>query len=92
MPEPTTSSIMTYLVTQGVLGVACLILGLVVWKLYNKTERLEKEKSDLMELRRVDALEAFNKIVEVVENNSQTNRLLTEKIELGKEVSSRGRR
>jgi hypothetical protein len=77
----------TYLLTQGVLGVAVLVLGYVVAKLYNKTERLEKEKTDLMEARRVDTVQTLEKVTEVMQTNSQTNRLLAEKIEAGKQSS-----
>lgn len=77
----------TYLLTQGVLGVAVLVLGYVVAKLYNKTERLEKEKTDLMEARRVDTIQTLEKVTEVMQTNSQTNRLLAEKIEAGKQSS-----
>lgn len=77
----------TFLLTQGVLGVAVLVLGYVVSKLYNKTERLEKEKTDLMEARRVDTVQTLEKVTEVMQTNSQTNRLLAEKIEAGKQSS-----
>ena len=76
-----------YLFTQGVLGVAVTVLGYVVAKLYNKTERLEKEKSDLMEARRVDTVSTLKEVTEVMQTNSQTNRLLAEKIELAKQNS-----
>ena len=75
----------TYLFTQGVLGVAVLVLGYVVAKLYNKTERLEKEKSDLMEARRIDTVSTLENVTEVMQTNSQTNRLLAEKIEAAKQ-------
>lgn len=83
------ASLSTYLFTQGVLGVACLVLGYVAFKLYNKTERLEKEKTDLMEARRIDTVQVFEKVTQVLETNSQTNRLLTEKIETSKQTSVR---
>ena len=79
----------TYLLTQGVLGVAVLVLGYVCNKLYNKTERLEKEKTDLMEARRVDTVQTLEKVTDVMQTNSQTNRLLAEKIEASKQ-NSRG--
>lgn len=77
----------TYLFSQGVLGVACLVLGIVCVKLYNKTDRLEKDKTDLMEARRVDTVQTLEKITEVMQTNSQTNRLLAEKIEAGKQYT-----
>lgn len=42
--------IATFLFTQGVLGVACLVLGIVCVKLYNKNERLEKENPTFKKL------------------------------------------
>ena len=77
----------TFLLTQGVLGVAVLVLGYVVAKLYNKTERKEKKKTDLMEARRVDTVQTLERVTEVMQTNSQTNRLLAEKIEAGKQQS-----
>lgn len=81
----------TYLLTQGALGVACLVLGFVVGKLYNKTERQEVRISDLQEARRVDAVATTEKVITVLETNSQTNRLLAEKIETAKQTSTRSR-
>ena len=78
--------ITTYLLTQGVLGVAVIVLGFVISKLYNKTERLEKEKSDLAEARRLDDKEQIEKITLIVQENTQSNRILAEKIEVGKSI------
>ena len=55
------TGVSTYLLTQGVLGVSVLVLGYVVGKLYSKTERLEKEKSDIAEARRLDDKEQYEK-------------------------------
>lgn len=76
----------TYLITQGVLGISVLVLGYVVGKLYSKTERLEKEKSDLAEARRLDDREQFEKLTQLVHDFTQSNRILTEKIEVSKVV------
>lgn len=80
------AGVSTYLLTQGVLGVAVIVLGFVVSKLYNKTERLEKEKSDLAEARRLDDKEQIEKITMIVQENTQSNRILAEKIEVGKSI------
>lgn len=80
------AGVSTYLLTQGVLGVAVIVLGFVVSKLYNKTERLEKEKSDLAEARRLDDKEQIEKITLIVQENTQSNRILAEKIEVGKSI------
>lgn len=74
----------TFLLTQGVLGVACLVLGLVVIKLYNKIERLEKEKADIMEARRLDSVQSAKDAYEVIGASTDNMRILTEKIEISK--------
>lgn len=81
----------TYLLTQGVLGVAVLVLGYVVGKLYSKTERLEKEKSDIAEARRLDDKEQYEKLTQIVIDNTQSNRILAEKIEVGKSIRKEGK-
>lgn len=74
----------SYLLTQGVLGVAVIALGWVCVKLYSKCERLEKEKSDLQEARRVDALDSLKQATDILQGNATAIRILTEKIEAGK--------
>lgn len=76
-----------YLLTQGPLGIAILVLGYVIAKLYNKTERLEVEKTALMDARRIDTVATLKEVTEVMSTNSQTNRLLAEKIEASKQQS-----
>lgn len=76
----------TFLLTQGVLGVSCLVLGVVVVKLYNKTERLEKEKSDLQEARRLDAVETRTDVTSVLPGISQSLQNISDKIEISKET------
>lgn len=80
--------ISTYLFTQGVLGVAVFVLGWVCIKLYNKTEKLQgekdalqKEKEALIEARRIDSVQSVKDYSTIVQNNTQTNALLTAKIE-----------
>lgn len=81
----------TYLLTQGVLGISVLVLGYVVGKLYSKTERLEKEKSDIAEARRLDDKEQYEKLTQIVIDNTQSNRILAEKIEVGKSIGREGK-
>ena len=81
----------TYLLTQGVLGVSVLVLGYVVGKLYSKIERLEKEKSDIAEARRLDDKEQYEKLTQIVIDNTQANRILAEKIEVGKSIGREGK-
>lgn len=80
MPEQIT----TYLLTQGVLGVVCVALIYVCIKLYNKTERQQARIEELHELRLQDSREIQKEITGVLEGNSQSNRILAEKIEVGK--------
>lgn len=81
----------TYLFTQGVLGVAVFVLGWVCIKLYNKTEKLQlekdalqKEKEELIEARRSDSVQSVKDYLTIVQNNTQTNQLLTAKIDVVK--------
>lgn len=80
----------TYLVTQGVLGIAVLVLGYVVNKLYNKTEQLEREKSEIAEARRLDDKEQFEMLTQLIQDFTQSNRILTEKIEVMKSREKEG--
>lgn len=80
--------ISTYLFTQGVLGVVCVALIYVCIRLYNKTEKqqlekdvLQKEKEALIEARRVDSVQSVKDYSMIVQDNTQTNKLLTAKIE-----------
>jgi hypothetical protein len=81
----------TYLLTQGVLGVVVLVLGYVVIRLYNKTERLEQEKSELLKLQLQDSVEQTRNVTAVLSDNSQNMRILSEKIEVGKQIERSGR-
>ena len=80
--------ISTYLFTQGVLGVAVFVLGWVCIKLYNKTEKLQaekdliqREKEALIEARRLDSVQSVKDYATIVQDNTQTNALLSAKIE-----------
>lgn len=77
--------ISTYLFTQGVLGVVVLGLIAVCLKLYNKTERLEKEKSAILEAWRMETKDEGKSALEVLKGNSQSLFYLADKIEVGKE-------
>lgn len=77
-----------YLFTQGILGIACLVLGWVCIKLYNKNERLQadkdalnREKLELTESRRVDAVQTTRELMELVQGSMQSDALLVAKIE-----------
>lgn len=79
----------TFLLTQGVLGVAALIEGIVIMKLYGKIERLEKEKSDLLEARRLDAVETRTDVTSMLPGISQSLASISEKIEIIKDRKKR---
>lgn len=74
-----------FLLTQGVLGVVCLGLVWTVVKLYNKCDRLEKEKSDLQEARRLDQKETTEKVLPVMSSFSQTATMIYDKLETSKQ-------
>lgn len=74
----------SFLIGYGPLGVAALIEGIVILRLYNKTEKLEKEKSDIQELRRLDAVETRNDVTSVLPGISQSLQNISDKIEISK--------
>lgn len=87
-----TQGVTSYLFTQGVLGIAVIVLGWVCLKLYNsrETERtahalevkqLQKEKEDIIEARRLESNATTEKVLTVLQGNSQSNTLLASKIE-----------
>lgn len=79
------TGVSTYLFTQGVLGVACLVLGLVCVKLYNKGDRLQTRIEQLQDLRLDDSKEVTKEVTAVLQGNTQSNLVLAEKIESSKE-------
>lgn len=79
----------TYYFTQGVLGVTVVVLIFVCSKLYNSREADRKEwraeVKELNDLRLSDGKEVAEKVTSVMENTSQNIRILSEKIEAGKD-------
>lgn len=75
----------SFLLSQGVLGLSVLVEGFVIIRLYNKTERLEKENSDIRELRRLDAVETRNDVTSVLPGISQSLQNISDKIEISRE-------
>lgn len=71
-----------YLLTQGALGIATLVLGYVCGKLYNKNERLQARIEELHILRLEDSKEVVKEVTEVIQGNSQNMRVFAEKIEV----------
>lgn len=76
----------TPILTQGVLGVAVVALSIVVIRLYNKIDRVEKEKTDILEAWRLETKSDGQDALEVLKGNSQNMFYLAEKIEAGKKV------
>lgn len=74
----------TYLFTQGVLGVVVVALSTVCIKLYNKVERQQLRIEELQDLRLADSKEVTKDVTEVLQGNSQNMRVLSEKIEFAK--------
>lgn len=72
----------SYLFTQGVLGIACIVLGVVCVKLYNKTERQQIRIEQLQDLRLTDSKEVTKDVTDVMATNTTSNRILAEKIEV----------
>ncbi len=78
----------TNLFTQGVLGVVVVALVAVVVKLYNKVESLQVKIEALHELRLQDSILVTKNITDVLQENSQSFKLLSEKIEAAKSRGS----
>lgn len=85
--------ISTFYLSQGVLGVTVVVLLFVCAKLYNSREADRKEwraeVKELNNLRLEDGKEVAEKVIAVMDNTSQNLRILSEKIEIGKERNSR---
>lgn len=81
MQEPT-----TFFLTQGVLGVTCVVLGLVIAKLYNKIEKLQLRIEELQDMRLQDSKEVTTHVTGVLSDSSQNLRILSEKIEVARGV------
>jgi hypothetical protein len=84
------SGVTSYLFTQGVLGFVLVVLGFAFYKYYHSAEAQKKADAktifDLQEARRLDYKETTKEVTEVLQNNSQNLRILTEKIEVGKSL------
>ena len=79
MDEPT-----TFLLTQGVLGVAVVLLIAVAAKFYKKIEDQQDQMIKLLDSRRIESNETTKMVVEVLKESSQNIAILTAKIEAGK--------
>lgn len=79
----------TYFFSQGILGVVVLVLGIVVIRLYSKTEKLEREKGELQEARRLDAVESRTEVTSLLPGISQSLENISDKIEISKQSRRR---
>lgn len=66
------------------LGVIVLIEAFIIIKFYNRIEKLQSEKQELVEARRLDTKETTKEVTQVMSDYSQNIRVLTEKIVVGK--------
>lgn len=79
----------TFFFSQGILGVVVLVLGIVVIRLYSKTEKLEREKGELQEARRLDAVESRTEVTSLLPGISQSLENISDKIEISKQSRRR---
>lgn len=82
----------TYYLTQGVLGVSVLVLGLVVRALWVALQKKEQEKIAILEAWRQETKTDGKEALEIVKGNSQTMFYLADKIEAGKDRSALNKR
>jgi hypothetical protein len=64
---------------------------MVVAKLYTKNEKLQERIDTLQELRISEGRETLKEVTDIVQGNSQSNRILAEKIEVGKSIERNNR-
>ena len=70
------------LIAYGPLGIYAVASTIAIIRLNSKTERLEKEKSDLQEARRLDAIETRNQVTTVLSGISQNLENISDKMEI----------
>lgn len=88
MPDDPT----TYFLTQGVLGVTVLVLGIVVRALWQDVKKKEAEKIAILEAWRAETKEEGKAALDVLQGNSQSLFYLADKIESGKKADRGNRR
>ena len=71
-----------YFLSQGVLGVAVLVLGLVIRSIYGELKEERKKNSDLQEARRLDVIETRDQVTTVLSGISQNLESISDKIEI----------
>lgn len=69
--------ITTFYITQGVLGISCVVLAFVTWKFYNRIQQLQDTRFS-------DYKEIIDKVTKALEANTNATNVLAAKIEAGK--------
>lgn len=84
------SSPAAYLFTQGVLGVVVVVLALAFAGYYKASESQKRDDAkiifDLQNARLQDSKDITKEVTDVLRDNSQNLRILSEKIEVGKSI------
>lgn len=73
-----------YLLTQGALGLAALVEGLVIRSIYKELKDERHRNSVLQEARRLDAQQTTNQVTSVLPGISQSLQNISDKIEISK--------
>ena len=87
----------SYFLSQGVLGVVLVVLAGAFVLYYRSAEKAKTDKDieikalnkiiyDIQDARRVDYKETAKEVTDVLQDNSQNLRILSEKIEVGKAI------
>lgn len=82
----------TYYLTQGVLGITVLVLGLVIRALWSEIKKKEAEKIAILEAWRQETKTDGKDALEIVKGNSQTMFYLADKIQGGKNQNNNQQR
>lgn len=75
----------TFYLTQGVLGVSCIALSVVVIKLYGEVVRLNTALLNMSTTNSDKYTTMTEKLAVIISSNSESNRILAEKIESSKQ-------
>lgn len=79
-----------YFFTKGVLGVVLVVLTGAFVVYYRSSEKQKKDDAktifDLQTARLQDSRDTTKEVTDVLQNNSQNLRILSEKIEVGKSI------
>jgi hypothetical protein len=77
------------LLQYGVAGVAILAEAVVIIRLYTDNKQLQKDKDALQEARRLDAVEALNKVEAPLTALAKNTDYIADKLEIAKPTRSR---